>query len=270
MKDILTLFKQVATEKKANEVMHTGNTGYGAEFVPDPTFVKGIIDILPQYSALLPLLPGNHGSNLPKSVVKAARGLTVSDVLFKKRTEWTTGRSSDAEAKHSQSKAGTMKVQLDQKGFICEIDLSDDDIRYSSDDLETYVKGEIARGMALTIDGVLINSDTASGATGNVNSDDQAAATTLGADHYSLVMDGGIRKKAIAGSYTKNSVRWLILIIWTLLRFLDDMPRIQRIVCSFNQSRSRIKPGHSMLLSSSLVQEIAQVFRRVWFLHRLA
>lgn len=204
--DILKLFaqKNAPLEKKANEVMNMGNTGYGAEFVPDPVFVKGIIDILPKYSSLLPLLPGYHGMNLPKSIVKAARGLTVGDTLFKARSEWTTGRSSDAEAKHTQSKVKTTNVTLTQKGFICEIDVTDDDLRYSAEDLEQYIKEELARGMATTVDGVIINGDTTAGATGNVNSDDQAAATTLGADHYSLVLDGGIRKKAIAGAYTKD------------------------------------------------------------------
>lgn len=204
--DILKLLKKagIVAETKANEVMHSGNTGYGAEFVPTQTFVKGIIDILPEYSTLISLLPGNHGSNLPKVLTKAARGLTMGDTLFKGRTEWTTGRSSDAEAKHSQSKVKTPTVTLTQKGFICEIDITDDDLRYSAEDLEDFLKKELARGMALTVDGVIINGDTTTAGTGNVNSDDQAPATTYGADHYSLQIDGGIRKKAIAGAYTKD------------------------------------------------------------------
>ena len=199
------MLKKIALgEVKSNEVMNTANTGFGKEWVPDTVFVKEIIDIMPKYSNLLPLLPGNHGINLPKSVTKAAKGLTIGDTMFRGRSEWTTGRSSDAEAKHSQDKVKTPKVTITQTGFICEIDITDDDLRYAAIDTEQFIKDELARGMALTVDGAIINGDTEAGATGNVNSDDQAPATTFGADHHTLQIDHGIRERAINGSYVKD------------------------------------------------------------------
>ena len=66
--------KSLILQRKANEVMHTENTGYGAEFIPDEVFAEGIIDIMPAMSSLLPLLPGNHGVGLPKKYTSATFG----------------------------------------------------------------------------------------------------------------------------------------------------------------------------------------------------
>jgi len=112
MNDVLQVFKKFGItvggeqktanmEKKANEVMHTGNTGAGTEFVPLEAFRAEIMDILPQRSRLLPLLPGNHGVNLPKKYTAPALGLSVGDLEFEGRSEWTTGTGSATESDHS-------------------------------------------------------------------------------------------------------------------------------------------------------------------------
>lgn len=202
------LRKMAGVETKANEVEHSTNTGYGAEFIPPAELVNEIIDIMPKFSGLIPLLPGNHGTSLPKSILLPVKGLTVGEQFFQGKTEWTTGRSTAPEATGIQSKVPTSRVQIDQKPFIIEVDISDEQLKYNGPSTEQYVKDELARGMALTCDSVIINGDTVTAGTGNVNSDDQAPATTYaavgGAAYHTLQIDGGIRKRAIAGSYTKN------------------------------------------------------------------
>lgn len=202
------LDKMAGLERKANEVMHSGNTGYGAEFIPPAELMNEIQDILPKFSYLVPLLPGNHGINMPKSLIVPVKGLTVGDTFFQGKGEWTTGRTSTVEGTGIQSKVPTTKVQIDQKSFIVEVDISDEQLKYDGPGTEQYVKDEIARGMAMTIDSVIINGDATTAGTGNVNSDDQAPATTYaavgGATYHTLIIDNGIRKRAIAGSYTKN------------------------------------------------------------------
>ncbi len=197
-----------ALETKANEVMHTGNTGYGAEFIPTEVFKNEIIDLVPKFSSLLPLLPGNHGRNLPKKLTSAAVGLSIGDLFFQGKGQWTTGTGSQTEDDHGQSKVKTKQVSLDQVPFICEIDVSDDQLRYNAVNTEQYVKDALARAMGLTCESVIINGDNETGATGNVNSDDQAAATTYattgGSKDHRLMIDGGIRERAINSSYTKD------------------------------------------------------------------
>lgn len=208
--DLLTLLKkQMGMEQKANEVMNTGNTGYGAEWVPDETFSKEVYDLVPQRSRLLPLLPGFHGTMLPKTYTAPVKGLQAGDLLFEGKNEWTTGTSSQTEDDHLQRRAFTQNVTLTQNGFICEIDISDDLIRYSPVEAERYIKDELAKGMAFTVDMLIVNGDSETGATGNVNSDDQAPATTFaalgGARYAPLKIDHGIRERAINGSYTVNA-----------------------------------------------------------------
>ncbi len=207
--DVITLLKKVAgLEVKANEVMNTGNTGYGAEFVPSEVFVNQLMDLMPKYSNLLPLLPGSHGTGLPKKYTAPAKALSLGDVLFQGKGQWTTGVASATESDHAQSRVKTKQVSLNQATFICEVDIADEQLKYNAADTEQYVKDEIARGMALTVDSVIINGDAETGATGNVNSDDQAPATTYaasgGALDHRLMIDHGIRETAINGSYVKD------------------------------------------------------------------
>lgn len=195
-------------ETKANEVMHPTNTGYGEEFVPSEVFRSEVIDLIPQRARLLPLLPGNQGSNLPIRYTGPVVGLSVEDLLFQGKPEWTTGDPSATENDHGTSRAQTMDVTIEQKSFICEVRISDQLMRYNAANLEQYVKDQLARGMAYTVDFAIINGDSEAGATGNVNSYDQAPATTYatqgGANFAGTVIDHGIRESAINNSYTVN------------------------------------------------------------------
>lgn len=192
--------KAFAIEAKANEVMHTTNTGAGAEFIPDEVFAESIVDILPTRSQLLPLLSGNHGVGLPKKLTTAVLGLSVDDILFQGKTEWTTGTASETEDDHSQLQAETQQVSLEQASFIAEIDISDEQLLYNAVNTESYVRERLASGMALTVDNLIINGDSETGATGNVNLDDAAPT----AQTYYLSIDGGIRERAINSSYEVN------------------------------------------------------------------
>ena len=207
-KDLLSLFKTIGLEQKANEVMGTGNTGYGAEFVPTQILSKELKELVPTLSTLLPQLPGNHGNNLPKILTVPVRGLSVGDTLFQGKTEWNTGYPYQTQDDHGISRVPTKTVTLTQKQFICEVQVSNEQLRYNAVDTEAYIKAEIAKGMAWTVDSLIINGDTETGATGNVNSDDQAPATTFaatgGAKDHRLIIDGGIRERAINGGYTKD------------------------------------------------------------------
>ena len=208
--EMIDLFKKMGCnlETKANENMHPTNSGYGAEFIPSQVMANELFDLVPSFAKLLPLLPGNHGNSLPKTYAAPVIGLSVGDTLFQGKSEWTTGDPSATENDHGISKVKTQNVTLVQVPFICEVRISDAQLRYNAVNTEQYVKSEIAKGMAWTVDSVIINGDNETGATGNVNSDDQAPATTFaasgGALDHRLVIDGGIRERAINGGYTKD------------------------------------------------------------------
>jgi len=187
-------------QTKADEVMHSGNTGAGEEFIPAEEFAEEIVDILPSRSQLLPLLPGNHGVGLPQKLTTAVVGVSVGDLEFEGKGEWTTGTASETEDDHSQQKATTKNVSLTQASFILEVDISDEQLKYNAVNTERYVRERIAKGMAYTVDSLIINGDSETGATGNVNLDDAAPPSSK---HY-LKIDGGIRERAINGSYTKD------------------------------------------------------------------
>jgi hypothetical protein len=196
---VLKLLKAVGLEKKANEVMGTSNTGYGAEFVPDEVFAKEILDIRTNRPGFLPLLRGFHGSGLPKTLTVPVIGLSVGDQEFDGKSEWNTGTASQTEDDHTVSKAPTQQVQLVQKGFIAEVNISDDQLAYNAANTEEYVKNRLREGVALTVEKLIVNGDTTNAATGNVNSDDADPADSK----YYLKADGAI-KKALAGSYDVN------------------------------------------------------------------
>lgn len=210
MNEMVDLFKKMgcSLETKANEVMGTANTGYGAEFIPSQVMASQLMDLVPSFAKLLPLLPGNHGNNLPKTYAAPVRGLSIGDTLFQGKTEWNTGDPSATENDHGISRVPTKNVTLNQKSFICEVRVSDNQLRYNAVNTEQYIKEEIAKGMAWTVDSVVINGDSETGATGNVNSDDQAPATTFsasgGALDHRLIIDGGLRERGINGSYSSD------------------------------------------------------------------
>lgn len=201
-KDIVEVLKKLGMpETKANEVMHSTNTGAGAEFIPSEVFASEIFSLVPKESRLLPLLPGSHGTKLPKTYTAPVIGLSIGDLEFEGKGEWTTGTSMETENDHSQKKATTKSVTLNQAGFICEVDISDEQLLYNAVNTETYVKERIRKGMAYTVDAAIINGDSEAGATGNVNLDDAAPSALK----YYMRIDGGIRERAINSGYTVNA-----------------------------------------------------------------
>lgn len=217
MKDILKLLKGMGasgnepipgSEAKANEVMHPTNTGFGAEFIPSETFRNSIIDIAPTLSTLLNQLPGNQGSNLPQHYVAPVVGLSAGDLLFQGKRDWTTGNPYETEDDHQTSRIATANAVLDQKEFIAEVRISDGQLEQNAVNTEEYVTNRLRLGVAATAESVIINGDTITASTGNVNSDDQAPATTFatqgGALYHASMIDNGLRKLAITAGNIVN------------------------------------------------------------------
>ena len=81
--------KAALYERKANEIMHTANTGYGAELVPGKILTTDFIDLIPQASPLMNFfMAGYHGKTLPMKVDVPVLGELPLHTL---KAEQTTG-----------------------------------------------------------------------------------------------------------------------------------------------------------------------------------
>jgi len=180
--------------KNANEVMHTGNTGYGAELIPTDVLMGELVDLIPKYATFLGQLPGFHGTDMPVSAKVAVIGEAG---FFYPNSEPTTGALGPVgQATH---RLATGEVTITQGQFIAKIALSKRELNYSITDLEALIKRRLAESAARTIEALIINADAEPGATGNVNKDDGTPSATT--DYY-MEQDHGLRELGINGSGT--------------------------------------------------------------------
>lgn len=178
----------------ANEALHTTQTGYGKELVPVNVLSDEVLDMTINEAPLLSFLPGDHGRNMNATEKVPIIG---EPGYFAGNSEWDGSATTLAVGTH---KTPTAEVTITQVPLIMSIPISKRLLNYSVVDLESHIKTAIAKAAARTITAMIINADAETGATGNVNSDDQAPATTYGATHYSLQTDHGLRELAINGT----------------------------------------------------------------------
>lgn len=191
---------EAKVETKANEVMHTTNTGFGQELIPTNVMLDPMLDLLPNYSRFLNLFPGNHGTDMPVSAVVPIIGEAAP---FVGNIEWTG--QSDMDLALANMGPGTWNVTIVQGQFIFQTNISKRELNYAPERLEAIVRERINRSAGRTVDWVLVNADSAT--TGNING-------TYSATAYWAQQNNGIRKIGIAnGAVT----------IWTLdaSSFLD-------------------------------------------------
>lgn len=191
-KDILKVLNDMGIaglDQNANEIMHTTNTNKGEELVPDNVLAKEIFDSIPEYSTFLGSLPGNHGSGLNKVELKAV----IGDAGFMKLgAEKTTGALNLSQG---DTTVPTDEVTITQKKLEMTIDVSEELSTFNVDDaagLERRLKEKIGKAASRTIEAAIINGDTITAATGNINSDDGAPTST---DYYLGYL--GLRKDSL-------------------------------------------------------------------------
>lgn len=181
-------------ETKANEVEHTTNTGYGAELVPQAVQSVDFLDLVPKYGTFIQALRGFHGRNLNKiQEVDVLWEIPLHDLS----SEWTTG-SPISKIAQGIGRLPTAKVTLTQTKYNFSVDVSDELMRFVNIiDIMATINAKLAKSAARTQEALILNGDTTTAWTGNVNSDDGAPAATkyyLGAT--------GLRRTAIAASDT--------------------------------------------------------------------
>lgn len=167
--------KAAQMETKANEVMHTSNTGYGAELVPGTILLTDFLDFTPKANPLLQEFRGFHGRDMDLSAKVPAIGELDFHQLM---PEQTTGAFAVAQGK---GRLPTDKVTIDQKQYFFSVDISEWELRFPVVDLLAIIKQKLAASAARTITASIINGDTETGANANINSIDGTPTST---DYY--------------------------------------------------------------------------------------
>lgn len=177
-------------ETKADEAIHTTNTGAGEEFV-ETGFSTNVLALVRETQ--------NFSSRFPTPITMPTADYKIplewADPVF----NYTTENGDVPATEYSNSKAGTGEILLSAKKFTAVAYLSGELDEDWIINMRGYVEQKIARQYNEMLDKILINGDTTTTATGNVNSDDWAPT----AGSYYLALDW-LRKNAISNSMTIN------------------------------------------------------------------
>ena len=185
-------------ERKADENLSVTNdpNWYDAYGV-----VNTIKDMTTKSGHLLSeLSEGYEGDNLPVSYPVP---YNITDYFMLGKSEW----EDEARPAFNNTDPTASKSTITQTELIIQFGVTDKMVRHATDKgLFDKVVAIAQKSAIRSIEGMIINGDTETGATGNVNSDDQAPATTFGsASYHSLLLDHGIRESAINNAGTDNT-----------------------------------------------------------------
>lgn len=192
LEKLATLRKSIgAIETKANEAMTTGQDGYGQDFVPTD-LASYVLETVRNADTLM--------SKLPTPIVMPSPTYTIP-VEWADPTWYATSEQADVTATAvTTSKAGTSDIVLTAKKFSTSVYASGELDEDSIINIRSYLGDKFAKSYGELLDNVILNGDTETGATGNVNMDDQAPT----AWSYFLHLDG-VRKSALTNSKDVNA-----------------------------------------------------------------
>ena len=192
--------KNLDMETKADEVLSTVNN---TDWYDAYGLIADIKDLTPKYGKVLAQLSeGFEGNELPNTY-KVPYNMT--DYYMQGKTEW----EDEARPAFNSRTMTDSSATITQKPLILQFGVSDRMIAHCTDkQLYEKLLGILTKAYTRTLESMIINGDSEAGATGNINSDDQAPATTFAADggaaYHATLIDHGVRELAINGSYAVN------------------------------------------------------------------
>lgn len=192
---LLNMSAEDFLKTNANEVLGTGQTGFGKEFVEETILSKELVERLEANDSLLvdatvKLMNG-------KSVDVPVKGAKVRMSLSAETTDAPTGGASDTT---QIKKPWTASITLDAVSMKVTVYYSDDWLEDSVIDVAQYVLGAIYDAYETSIHEVLINGDTATGASVNINIIDGNTSALPDGDKTDVLAADWIRKIAIDNS----------------------------------------------------------------------
>jgi HK97 family phage major capsid protein len=160
---------------KADELMHTANTAYGSEWVPD-IWSSELWRKARAENVILPLFRVIEMPSNPFELPISGTDPTVYYVPETQDEDDLTLAGSGNPIPDSQ--IGSGKVTLTAKKLALRVGFSAELAEDAAIPLIPLYREQALRVMAEAIDNVLLNGDTETGATGNINSDDGAPSST--------------------------------------------------------------------------------------------
>jgi len=187
--------KQAQMEHKANELVHTTNTSAGAELVPGAVQTTDFLDLAPRINPTLAQFKAFHGRNMDKVMEVPVIGELG---LHKLEAESTDDTLTSVNA--SSGTLATGKVTVTQKKLAFRVTVTDEEaVHVNVVDILATIQRKLADSASRTTVSALINGDTVTSATTNINHID---GTPGGTEHF-LVGDG-LRKTAFTASSTAD------------------------------------------------------------------
>ncbi|MCD4685435.1 MAG: phage major capsid protein [Anaerolineae bacterium] len=159
---------------KADELTHTDNTGYGSEWVPDVWSTE----LWRKARAENVILPLFRVIEMPSNPFELPISGTDPTVYYVPETQDEADLSLGSGNPIPDSQVGSGKVTLTAKKLALRVGFSAELAEDSAIPLIPLYREQALRVMAEAIDQVLLNGDTETGATGNINSDNGAPAAT--------------------------------------------------------------------------------------------
>jgi len=160
---------------KSNELMHTDHTGYGSEWVPD-IWSSELWRKARAENVILPLF---RVIEMPSNPFELPISGTDPVVYYVPETQDEDDLTLAASTNPiPDSPVGSGKVTLTAKTLALRVGFSSELVEDSAIPLIALYREQALRVMADAIDHVLLNGDTETGATGNINTDNAAPGAT--------------------------------------------------------------------------------------------
>lgn len=186
--------KSAMFETKADELMHTTNTGFGAELVSGNILMTDFLDLAPKANPLLAFFQaGYHGKNMDLKMDVPVIGELPLHQLMPEQEDGALGFA------QALGKLPTAKVTIEQKERFFTVDISEYELRFSVVDLLSIIKKKLADSVANTMLSDFINGDIRTAANQNINRID---GTPAGTESY--LGANGLRRTAFLNSKARD------------------------------------------------------------------
>lgn len=173
---------------KADELSHSTQAAYGDDWVPD-LWSAQLWQRVQQENVILPLFRSIEMPSNPFELpIDGADPVVYYVAETSDRDHLTLG----AQNRIPDSKIGSAKVQMNARKLALRVGFSSELVEDSVVPLLAIYREQAARAIADAVEGVLLNGDTSTGGTGNINSDH--AAPPSGAPYLAL---DGLRKQPL-------------------------------------------------------------------------
>ena len=175
----------------ANETMTTQKVGFGKEFVEEVVLSTELIERMKDSDSLLSdfVIKTMNGRKIDLPV----RGARVRMISTTELADQPTGTAPAGQAK----KAGTVKISLEAHTVVVTIYYSDELLEDSVIAMAQYVLDEIYLAYENTLHDLIINGDTETGDSVNVNIIDGNTSVLPDGNKNSILLADGLRKTAI-------------------------------------------------------------------------